>query len=165
MKRPLSSARENASFSSGMSGAYCALTSTRGIGGTTAHRRGASPTKDEVCDTGNNREHDQDLDVAERVVDVVPARTGGVADPREEERPDRAAGQRKDRVARQRRLEGTGRDRDERARDRRQPPDEHRPVVPAGEPAFGAIEPRRTQVEPAPAPLEERPAAVEPDRP
>ena len=32
MKRPLSSARANASFSSGMNGAYCALTSTSGIG-------------------------------------------------------------------------------------------------------------------------------------
>ena len=39
MKRPLSSARANASFSSGMSGAYCALTSTSGIGCTPAHRR------------------------------------------------------------------------------------------------------------------------------
>ena len=134
--------------------------------GTSVHRRwSAASGTIEVRRDGDDSERDHVLDVAERVVEALPARAERVAGGREAERPDRASDQREHRVAHERRLEDAGRDRDERARDRREPADEDGPVVPALEPALGALQARRAQVEPAPAALEKRPAAVEADRP
>src|SRR5262245_11630594 len=130
MKRPLSRARENASFSSGIRGAYCALTSTSGIGGTAAHRRGATPPDDQVSGKGNDRNRHEDLDITERVVELLPACAERIPGGCEPERPDRAADRGQGRVARKRSLEDAGGDRDERARDRREAADEDGPVLP-----------------------------------
>src|SRR4051794_37564643 len=163
MKRPESSARANASFNSGMSGAYCALTSTCGIA-TASHRR-RPPPHEQPRRRAEDRDRDRHVGVAEGVVEVLPARAEPPACAREGEAPQRGAERGPENVAAQRHLEDARRDRDERTGDRRDAPDEDGPVAPAVEPALGALEARGRKVEPTAAALQERPAAVEPDRP
>src|SRR5437763_911044 len=135
MKRPLSSVRVKASCSWGISGAYCALTSTWGIAGTASHGSRPSVPQDQIRDQQNDSRHERVLDVPEPVVDPGVARPERPAGAGPAEGPDRAAERREDDVAAELRLEHPGRNRDEGARDRRQPPDEHGPVLPSLEPA------------------------------
>ena len=62
-------------------------------------------------------------------------------------------------------MKDPGRNRDERAHDRCDPAEEHRPVLPALEPTLGLDEIRFLQVEPAAVALEERTAPVHSDPP
>src|SRR3954471_5641033 len=165
MNRPDSSVCANASCSFGISGAYCALTSTWGIDIAGAHRSRAAPTQYPVRHTRHDSHHDRDLDPAEVVVERLPVRPECPAGGRQNDAPDRVADQRQQVVAREGALENTGGDRHERTRDRGHAPHQHRPCVPALEPALCPVELLRRQVEPAAVALEEGPAAAEADPP
>src|SRR5262249_39440028 len=78
------------SSSSGISGAYCALTSTSGIGATARESRGP-PTGGYVYNEGDEG---GDHDVIEVAPDGAVVRPDRVADPREPEAEDRAADRR-----------------------------------------------------------------------
>src|SRR6266511_169775 len=164
MNAPDSSSSSKRSRSALISGAYCALTSTSGIGTARKATRPASTDK-QICHQQHDAGGDGVVDVVESLVERLPARAEGPAGAREREAPERRAEQGQDRVAHERRPEHARRDRDERPGDGRDPPQEDRRVPPTPEPAFGSVELMRTQVEPAPAPFEKRPAAVHPDRP
>ena len=114
---------------------------------------------------GDDRGRDDVFDVAERVVEVLPASPAAYPAPGEREAPDRRAEERQDRVADERRLEDARRDRDERADDRRQPPEEDRPVLPALEPALGRSSFSSSRWSQRPCRSRYGPAAVEADRP
>src|SRR5439155_18517781 len=73
MKRAESRTSEKRSFSSGMSGAYCALTSTRGIIGASGQFRGP-PAEHQVAGCGHHDDDDSDRRVGEIVVEAVVAR-------------------------------------------------------------------------------------------
>src|SRR5690242_12960577 len=92
MNRPLSTVRVNASWSSGIRGAYCALTSTCGIfmGGKGSR---ATPSPDQVRRETHDSHHDRVLDPAEVVVERVPAGAEPPADPGQDEAPDAVADQ------------------------------------------------------------------------
>ena len=68
-------------------------------------------------------------------------------------------------VAPERDLEDPGRDRDERPHDRRQPPEQDGPVLPALEPRLGALELRVVEMQPAAVLFEVGPPAAAPDLP
>src|SRR6266481_1885444 len=124
--------------SSGMSGAYCALTSISGICDTaTSH---CSPAVEKVRRREHDAYNDRVLGVLEAVVEAVVARAERVSDAGDGERPDGGADQRQDGVGPERHLERTGRDRDERAYDRREATEEDADVPPAVEPALRAVE-------------------------
>src|SRR5215210_8110936 len=91
MKRPESSALAKASFNSGMSGAYCALTSTCGIA-TASHRRRPPPPHEQPRPGADDRDGDRHVQVAEGVVEVLPARAEPPARAREGEAPRGGAG-------------------------------------------------------------------------
>src|SRR4051794_9034159 len=129
MNAPDSGISANASFSCEASGAYCALTSTSGIRGTPLQSIGPSPPYDQVGDGDENSCNDGDFGVSELVVEALVARAQRPADARESEAPDRGTDQRQRHVAPERDAEDPGRDRYERAHDRRHAADEHRPVV------------------------------------
>src|SRR6188472_1757144 len=150
MNRPDSSTAENRSSSSGMSGAYCALTSTSGIWSVTrasvASLAGSSAGRgllgdaafsllhvapSEPSDTRNDGPSDEVVGVPERVVEVLPVRACDVARAREREAPDGGAGERQDGVADERHLHHTRRNGDEGPDDGREAPEEHGPVLPA----------------------------------
>src|SRR5215475_8108703 len=97
MKRPDSRVRANASFSSGTRGAYCALTSTWGIRGTPRHGSGAAAAHDPHGDSDRDQDAHEDVEVAEVVVRLAPARAERPADAGEHEAPDRAADRGQDR--------------------------------------------------------------------
>src|SRR5205823_15103736 len=78
------------SFSSGRRGAYCALTSTSGIGGTASQSRGAAPADDRVREPGDEQDGDGDVDVAEVSVQAVVRATERPAGPGEAEAEGRA---------------------------------------------------------------------------
>src|SRR5262245_2513065 len=184
MKRPDSRTEEKRSSSSGISGAYCALTSTSGIGCVT-RASVASPQRSSPCGgllgqpppallqippseprcTADNRSDDHVFDVVEGVVEVLPRFSRRVSSAREREAPDRRAREREERVAHERHLEHTRGDGDERPHDRRQPAQEYRPVLPTLEPALRPVEFLLVEMEPAPVALEIRPAAVQADGP
>src|SRR5918992_5466467 len=148
--------------SSSVSGPYCAATSTSGIFGTASHPRRAAMTPD----PGNDHEHDRCGDdvfgVPEAVVEVLPARSGGPADPGERERPGDGPRDREQRVAAQRHAEDAGLDGDEGADHGCHPADCDRVVAEALEPALAAVERVRRHVEPAAVTLEVRPSGVVP---
>src|SRR5581483_948305 len=149
--------------SSASRGAYCALTSTSGIG--TPSKSREAPAQDEDRSAQDDPgEHDV-LGVAEAAVEAPVAGADPPADAGEREAPDRGAGHRQRRVGEERGLEHAGGDGDEGADDRRQAPEEDRPAVPALEPVLGAVEPLGREMEPAAVTLEERPAAVVADHP
>src|SRR5438067_8389397 len=95
MKTPASSTSARRSFSSGRNGAYCALTSTSGIG-RTASESSRAPAPDEVGDAHQNGGHDGVVDEAEVAVEALPAAADGPPGPCEREAPDRRAGERED---------------------------------------------------------------------
>src|SRR5215213_2586256 len=159
-----SSTESNRSRSCSISGAYCALTSTSGIR-TARKATGAPAAHDQIDDPDHDRRGDDVVDVVEALVERLPARSECVADPREDDAPDRRPDRGQHRVAQERRTEDAGGDRDERSREGRDPADEHGPVAPAVEPVLGVLDPVGRQVEPPPTALEERTAAVEADRP
>src|SRR5690348_6883911 len=127
MKRPDSRVRAKASCSSGTRGAYCALTSTWGIGICAPDRSRLTQTDDQSDEPQHDQQHGEVLDVAEVVMEPVPARAEPPADPGEAGAPDRVPDQRERVVAPERALEDPGGDRDERPRDGRHAADEHRP--------------------------------------
>src|SRR3954454_21099576 len=104
MNRPESSALANASFSSGMSGAYCALTSTCGIA-TASHRRRPPPPHEQPRRRRDDHDGDRNVGVAEGVVEVLPARAEPPAGAREGEAPQRGAERGPENVAAERHLE------------------------------------------------------------
>src|SRR4051812_24623719 len=162
---PESRTSAKASFSCGMRGAYCALTSTSGIRGTPLQSIGPSSPQDQVGDADENSCNDHYFDVPELLVETLVARAERPADAREREAPDRRTDQRQNRVAPERDAEDPRRDRHERAHDRSDAADEHGPVVVAVEPRLGAPELLWPQVEPAAVAVEQRAAAVEADPP
>src|SRR5262245_14128638 len=118
MNRPDSSTSAKRSSRSGMSGSYCALTSTSGIistgttsGETTEHQ----PGRDET----NGSDHSV-VDPTEILVYGSVTRSDTPADAREHEAPDRGTGQGQHRVAAEGGAEHPGGDRDERADQGRQ---------------------------------------------
>src|SRR6185312_3290877 len=136
MNRPESRTSAIRSFSSSRSGAYCALTSTSGISGTAAQSRCASATDEPDRDAREDKHGDRDVDEPEVVVEGLVARAERPPDAREPEAPDHAAEEREDREPPERHPGDTGRDRDERAHDRRDASQADRPVAPAVEPAL-----------------------------
>src|SRR5262245_17570181 len=164
MNRPVSRTSAIRSFSSALSGAYCALTSTSGICGTAAHLSHASPT--EIPDQQReDTDSDERLDVAEVVVERLPARAERPARARDPEAPRDRAQHRVEREVAERHAREPRRDRDERAHDGGHAAEEDGPVAPAVEPALGAVEVLRPEMEPASVSLDERTPAVEADRP
>src|SRR5205823_5577250 len=164
MKTPASSTSARRSFSSGRSGAYCALTSTSGIG-RTASESSRAPAQHEPCRGSDDGEPDRVVDEPEVAVEALPAPADRPADAGGREAPDRRANERQDRVRGEPHPEDARRDRDERADDGRDSPQEDSPVAPPVEPALGPVELLRREVEDAPAILEQRPAAVGADPP
>src|SRR5581483_1538254 len=164
MKRPLSSVRVKASCSSGISGAYCALTSTWAIfmGGKRS-RAPASP--DQVRRDGEDSRHDRVFHPLEVAVERVPARAEPPADAGQRGAPDAVADEREHVVASERALEEARRDGDERASDGSHAADEHRPALPPLEPALGTVDPLGRQVHPSTVALDERATASVSDPP
>src|SRR5262245_59680692 len=158
MNFPDSSTSPMRSFSSGIRGAYCALTSTSGIIGT-----GAPPEDMSVQEPGRaeaNSGDDSVIHPTEILVYPSVAGSDTPADAREGECPDRGTDEREQGVPAEGRAEDAGGDRDERADQRRHPPEEHGSVAAALEPVLGAVEVLGRQVEPPTAVLDQRPAAV-----
>ena len=77
--------------SSGISGAYCALTSMSGIVGTAIHFSGPQPPPSQVRRQQENACNDDVFGVFERVVEVLVAGAERVARPGDREGPDRRA--------------------------------------------------------------------------
>src|SRR5262245_54244743 len=165
MNAPLSRTPSIAARTRGTRWSYCALTSTSGIWRTTRESRRPPPPHQEPYDAGDNGGHDQIVHEAEVVVECLVALAESKADAREGETPDGRADEREDGVASERHSEDAGGDRDERADDRSDSSEQHRPVSPLLEPVLRAVEFLAAQVEPAAVPFEQRPTAVEPDRP
>src|SRR5919108_2616999 len=116
MNSPDSRTASNLRRSSSISGAYCALTSTSGIG--TAIKRTRAPATDqEIGHSEHDRSRDRVVDVVEVLVERLPARPEGVANAGEGDAPERRADEREDRVADELRAKDPGGDRDERPRD------------------------------------------------
>src|SRR5262245_35329423 len=97
MKTPPSRTASMRCLISSSSGAYCALTSTSGIGRTAVQSRGAPPAHDQD-ETDHDARGDNVLHVAEVVVELRVARAEGIAGPREREAPERRPGDRQHRV-------------------------------------------------------------------
>src|SRR5690348_8919503 len=153
---PWSSAPAKACWSSGISGAYCALTSTSGIFGTPGNGRGALPVPD-----GDNRQGDEDdqrdPDVCERVVERVVARSERPAACSEAEAEGGAADRCEREELRQRVTEEPGGDGDERANDRRREPERNGDTAEALEPALRSVHAFLRDVQPFAVTLEQRP--------
>src|SRR5437588_8453695 len=129
MKTPASSTSARRAFTSGRSGAYCALTSTSGIG-RTASESSRAPAQHKPWRGSDDGERDRVVDEPEVAVEALPAPADRPPDAGEREAPERGAQQRQDRVARDPHPEDPGGDRDERADDGRDPADEDSPVIP-----------------------------------
>src|SRR5213078_4741438 len=84
----------------------------------------------------------------------------GPAHAGEREAPDQRTRDRQRGVRPERHAEDPGRNRDERAHDRRDPSQQYAPRAPALEPPLGALEPLGAQVEEASVLFRERPAAA-----
>src|SRR5919109_2588068 len=187
MNFPPSRTSSRARLRSGRSGAYCAFTSTSGIGrgvtgiecncvvlafpgamsaltrSSSARRRlldeapaSSQPPQREPAGEEDDGAYDEVVEVAECVVDVLPAGAGRPAATGKREAPDSRAYEREKRVADERCLHDARGDRDERAHDRGQSPEEDRPVLPALEPSFRPVEPFAVEVEPAAATFQVR---------
>src|SRR5436309_7891215 len=165
MKRPESRISAKAAFSSPRSGAYCALTSTWGIGGTAGEcSRPAFSEQEKRCKEDDSAD-DRVVGEAEVLVEALPVAADAPTDAGERERPCGRADERQGHVRREPHPEDARRDRDERPRDRSHAADEDGELVPAVEPALRARELLGREVQPAAVPLEVGPAAVDPDRP
>src|SRR5256714_6567776 len=97
MKTPASSTSARRSFRSGRSGAYCALTSTSGIG-RTASESSRAPAEQEPGYGRDDGERNRVVDEPEVPVEALPALADGPADAGEREAPDRGADQGENRV-------------------------------------------------------------------
>src|SRR2546423_10235019 len=164
MNCPLPSTSRKRASSSGVRGANCPLASTSGICMAT-HSSGLDPPVEEIRREEQNACNDGVLRVLEAVVEALVAPAEAVARAGDPEGPHRRTDEREQAVGGERHLEDAGRDRDERAYDRRDAADEHAEVAPLREPALGAVEPLGREVEPAAAALEQRPAPVPADSP
>src|ERR671919_309167 len=118
MNRPDSRTSAKACFRRATSGAYCARTSTRGIGGTSSESRGAPPQHEEDSDD-DDRGDDGVVDVVPALVEALPVGADRPADGGEAEAPGRGAGGREDGVAAQPHPPDPGGDGDERPDDGR----------------------------------------------
>src|SRR5262245_38314830 len=119
MKAPDSSTLRKAASSSGISGAYCALTSTSGTLGMAVKSRGPYAPNDQVSGEQDDDPDDREVHVAEVAVRVRVARPQRPADPREAEAEHRAAHRGEGDEEPERHLEDPGRDGDEGAHERR----------------------------------------------
>src|SRR5690242_1535277 len=153
------------SRSSGISGAYCALTSTSGIRGTATESRGARHAGNQRDDENDDDPDNEIVHVAEITVDMLVPGPQAPACAGKGERPDRGADQGPEDVTPERHLENARRDRDERAHHGRDAADEHGKVVPPLEPPLRAGKPIRPEMEEPAVPLEQRPTSVAADRP
>src|ERR1051325_1160611 len=140
MNSPLVSTASTGSPLRGREGAYCAFTSTSGIGGTIGKSRRPPPPHQEPDPEEDHRRNDGDLDEAEVVMEALVARAEPIANSGEGECPHRGADQGQDRVAPERHPEDPGGDRDEGPDHRRDPSDQDRELVPAVEPALRPAE-------------------------
>src|SRR5687768_7421987 len=98
---PPSSTSSRTRFSSGSSGAYCALTSTSGICGTASNPRGAPP-QTQVGEAQHGDGDDGVVGVVERLVEPLPVRPERPAHAGEAEAPHRRSGNRQRDVAAER---------------------------------------------------------------
>src|SRR5215471_6364445 len=163
MNRPDSSTSPRRSFSSGIRGSYCALTSTSGIIGT-------STSPGEMAEDQPGRdEHDGGdhsvVNPTEFIVYPLVAGSDTPADAREQEAPDRRPREREQRVDAEGRAEDPGRYRDEGADDRCQAADEHGRVAATLEPGLRAREVLGGEMQPAPTSFDQRPSSVCADPP
>src|SRR5262249_29613640 len=162
--RPSSSTSAKACWSSGISGAYCALTSTSGIFGTPRHGRRALsiPQKRQA----HNHERDEgDAHVRQRVVELVVVRAERPAAGGEAEAEDRAAEERLRDEAGERLGQDPGGEGDERADHRSGEAERNGDAIEAVEPSLGALDPLRRDVQPFAVALEQGSSAVPADRP
>src|ERR671935_2820510 len=113
MNSPLASTASIASRRRGRSGAYWALTSTSGIGGTGRKSR-SSPSQSQICGDDDHGDDDCVLHVAEVVVEVFVAPAGAPADACKRKGPDRRADGRQQRVRPERQAEDPRGERGER---------------------------------------------------
>src|SRR5581483_8743655 len=163
MNWPPSRTSRNRASSSGISGAYCALTSISGIGDTaTTH---CSPAVEEIRHDQHEACGDDVVDVAERVVGVGVRRAEGPARGRQAEAEDGRAKKREREELPERHPHDPGRDRDEGAGKRSGEADRNSPVVVALEPVLGPLELRLGHVEEAAVPQHERAPAEVADPP
>src|SRR5215467_9195539 len=121
MNCPSSRTSRNRASSSGISGAYCALTSTSGILCTAPHCSGLPPSVSEIHREEQDTCKDDELGVAEGVVEALVARPERVAGACDSEGPDGGADRGQRGVRAERDVEDARRDRDERPDDRRHP--------------------------------------------
>src|SRR6476646_3261245 len=149
MNSPYSRTSRKRASSRGWSGAYCEWTSTSGIV-TAGHFSGGRQSIDEIRRQDENACQDSVFDVVEAVVEALVARAEPVAGAGDRKRPDRRADEGEEAVRNEAHPEDAGRDRDERAHERRQPADEHPDVPEAVEPALGALQALGAEVEQAP---------------
>src|SRR5262245_24929392 len=120
--------------------------------------------EDPDCEEHDECEHHV-VDVAEAVVEVVPAASDREADACEREAPDRRTRQREHGVTPDGHPKDTGRDRAERAHEGRETPEKHRSVAPAFEPALRPLQLLGPEMEPASMTFEQRTSSVDPDSP
>src|SRR5689334_11588425 len=161
MKTPESSTPAIRSWICGIRRSYWALTFTRGVSGTTGVES-REPPKEEVQHHERHSCHERDVEVVVEVLVVGPER---IPDRGEGKGPGGRAGNRPPQVRPEPHLEHAGWDRDERAHDRGDAPEQDGPSVMPVEPALRSLEPAATEVEQARVPLGERPAAVAADAP
>src|SRR5438094_1624564 len=163
MNSALSSASANNDLSSSFSGAYCALTSTSGIFGTSTHP--SSPSVEEIRDDEGDSRNYHIVQVAQRVPRVRVARAErptGAAE-REAEHRDPDGGERQE--APEGHAEDPGGDGDERAQDRQREAERHEPKPVALEAPLGAVELRLVDVQEPPVAQDQRPSAEVADPP
>src|SRR5438094_4494874 len=140
MNCPPSRISRKRASSSGISGAYCALTSMSGIVCTATHCSGLAPPIQEIRREQQKACHHRVLRVTEVVVELLVARAEPVAGARDPERPDGGPDQSEHGVRAERKSEDARRNRDERADNRRDAADEHADVAPVVEPALRPVE-------------------------
>src|SRR5712691_6827268 len=140
MNAPLASTPSIASRIRGRNGSYCALTSTRGIGRTTGKSRRPSSANDQIHRQRDDSRRHRVVGEAEIAVKALVAVAEPIAGSRERKGPDRGTDQRQHAVAQQRHPEDSGRNRDERPDDGREPANQDREIVPTVEPAFSPLQ-------------------------
>src|SRR5436309_5591485 len=141
MKTPASRTASIRCRISSSSGAYCALTSTSGIGGTPTQSRGAPDAPD--CQSGNENDHGHDGDprVLQPAVQAVVAPAQRPAPTGEPEAEGRAPDGRRRQEAAEPDAEHPGGDGDEGADHGRCEAERHRDRTEAVEPVLGPFEP------------------------
>src|SRR5215831_4214907 len=105
MKRSLSRTSRNAASSRGISGSYSARTSTSGIVCIRAHSSRGHPSVHEIRHEEDDACNDRIFGVAEAVIEAAIAGAEAVAGAGEHEGPHGGAGERQEKVRRERHLE------------------------------------------------------------